>query len=383
MISVCMIVKNEAKVLQKCLESIQGFADELIIVDTGSSDQTVNIAKKFTNNVYDFKWCNDFAKARNFSISKATKKYIFQLDADEIFNIEIVDELKELLVKENPVLVNTTIKEFTSSDSFYMAIGNNPRLFLNRSDIKYYRPYHEMVTKDCKKISHEENLKIINFNKIVTTHYGYDYGFLAQKYQRGIDIMSKWIESNNNDDYILTKLADSYMNIGDLDKAYELSKKAYTINSKSKDNIFVYANILLQQDKNKEVIDILSKIKNKSFYDEFFYNFLGSAYFNSKNYNKAKKNFLKAIEKNQNYSNSFSNLALVYMVNEENDKAIKNFQKAYNLNKHDFNALKNMGWLYLKLNDINNMIKFFQMSLDINPNQNDIISFLKENNLIK
>jgi tetratricopeptide (TPR) repeat protein len=378
-----MIVKNEAKVLQKCLESIQDFADELIIVDTGSSDQTVNIAKKFTNNVYDFQWCDDFAQARNFSISKATKKYIFQLDADEIFNTEIVDELKDLLVKENPVLVNTTIKEFTSSDSFYMAIGNNPRLFLNRSDIKYYRPYHEMVTKDCKKISHEENLKIINFNKIVTTHYGYDYGSILQKYQRGIDIMSKWIESNSNDDYILTKLADSYMNIGDLNKAYELSKKAYNINSKSKDNIFVYANILLQQDKNKEVIDILSKIKNKNFYDEFFYNFLGSAYFNSKNYNKAKKNFLKAIEKNQNYSNSFSNLALVYMVNEENEKAIRNFQKAYNLNKHDFNALKNMGWLYLKLNDINNMIKFFQMSLDINPNQNDIISFLKDNNLIK
>jgi glycosyltransferase involved in cell wall biosynthesis len=382
MISVCLIVKNEADKIEKCLNSIKEFADELIIVDTGSTDNTINIIKKYTPFVYEFKWCDDFAKARNFAISKATKKYIFQLDADEIFNNEISQNLRQLLIQKNPVLVNTTIKEFTSKESFYIAKANNPRIFLNRNDIQYYRPYHEMVTKDCNKIAKNENLEIINFNDIVTTHYGYDYTTIEQKHSRGINIMSKWIENNPNDDYILSKLAHCYLEIANIDKAYELSKKAYGINNNKKDNIFIYSNILLTLDKNQNVIKVLNNIKNNNIKDEFFYNLIGSAYFNSKNYSKAKKFFLKAININPNYSNSFSNLGLIYMLNNEYEKAIKNFTIATNLNNQDFNSFKNLAWMYAHINKIDNMIVNLQKSLNINPKQNDILSFIKDNNLI-
>ena len=72
-ISLCMIVKNEELVLGRCLESIKDLVEEIIIVDTGSTDKTKEIAKLYTNNIYDFKWINDFSAARNFSFSKATK----------------------------------------------------------------------------------------------------------------------------------------------------------------------------------------------------------------------------------------------------------------------------------------------------------------------
>ena len=72
-ISLCMIVKNEEKILKRCLDSIVDLMDEIIIVDTGSLDRTKEIAKKYTNNVYDYQWKDDFADARNFSFSKATK----------------------------------------------------------------------------------------------------------------------------------------------------------------------------------------------------------------------------------------------------------------------------------------------------------------------
>ena len=82
-ISLCMIVKDEEAVLDKCLKSVHDLVDEIIIVDTGSTDKTKEIAKKYTDKIYDFKWVDDFAKARNYSFSKATKDYIFWLDADD------------------------------------------------------------------------------------------------------------------------------------------------------------------------------------------------------------------------------------------------------------------------------------------------------------
>jgi len=82
-ISLCMIVKNEEEVLARCLASVQDIADEIIIVDTGSTDRTKAIAGQFTNKIYDFQWIDDFSAARNISFSLATQAYILWLDADD------------------------------------------------------------------------------------------------------------------------------------------------------------------------------------------------------------------------------------------------------------------------------------------------------------
>ncbi|MEE1490960.1 MAG: glycosyltransferase family 2 protein, partial [Massilioclostridium sp.] len=83
-ISLCMIVKNEEDVLARCLDCVQGIADEIVIVDTGSTDRTKEIAGEYTDKVYDFEWIDDFAAARNFSFSKASCDYILWLDADDV-----------------------------------------------------------------------------------------------------------------------------------------------------------------------------------------------------------------------------------------------------------------------------------------------------------
>ena len=81
-LSLCLIVKDEEKLLHNFLSSVKDFADEIIIVDTGSKDRSKKIAKEFTKKVYDFEWKDEFSKARNFSISKATKDWILILDPD-------------------------------------------------------------------------------------------------------------------------------------------------------------------------------------------------------------------------------------------------------------------------------------------------------------
>ena len=83
-LSLCMIVRDEEDVLGRCLESVKDLADEIIIVDTGSSDRTKEIAAYYTDRIYDFEWCDDFSAARNFAFSKGTKDFLMWLDADDV-----------------------------------------------------------------------------------------------------------------------------------------------------------------------------------------------------------------------------------------------------------------------------------------------------------
>jgi glycosyltransferase involved in cell wall biosynthesis len=111
-ISVCMIVKNEAPNLARCLQSVKDLADEIIIVDTGSEDQTVQIASKFTDKVFHFDWCDDFSAARNQSLKHATCDWILIIDADEALEPRSVQILPHLLNAHNnsvPLLLNARV----------------------------------------------------------------------------------------------------------------------------------------------------------------------------------------------------------------------------------------------------------------------------------
>ena len=87
-VSVCMIVKNEEKVLGRCLDSLAGIADEIVIADTGSTDGTKAIAAQHNAKIFDFPWNGDFSAARNFAFSKASMEYIYSADADEVLDEE-------------------------------------------------------------------------------------------------------------------------------------------------------------------------------------------------------------------------------------------------------------------------------------------------------
>lgn len=100
-ISVCIIVKNESETVERCLESVKPFADEIIVVDTGSVDDTKAKARKFTDKIYDFKWINDFSAARNHAIEKATSDYLFWLDADDVIDTESALKIAALKTEKN------------------------------------------------------------------------------------------------------------------------------------------------------------------------------------------------------------------------------------------------------------------------------------------
>lgn len=150
-ISLCMIVKNEEKVLSRCLDSIKGLMDEIIIVDTGSTDRTKEIARQYTNLVYDFSWCDDFAAARNFSFSKATMEYIYAPDADEYLdslNYKRFAMLKKALLPEIEIV---QMKYITPSE--FNTIQNSstelrPKLYRRLRTFCWINPVHETVRLD-------------------------------------------------------------------------------------------------------------------------------------------------------------------------------------------------------------------------------------------
>ena len=103
-ISVCMIVKNEEEDLPSCLDSLRRIADEYVIVDTGSTDRTKEIAESFGAKVYDFTWVDDFAAARNFAFSKATCDYIYSADADETLDRDNIARFLSLKQHMDPAI---------------------------------------------------------------------------------------------------------------------------------------------------------------------------------------------------------------------------------------------------------------------------------------
>ncbi len=132
-ISVCLIVKNEESVIGRCLKSVILFADEIIVVDTGSGDKTKEIASKFTDKIYDLKWNDDFSAARNYAFSKASCNYLFWIDADDVISEENARKIIE--IKNNEPCFDTYMFRYA------VAFDKN-----GNATFEYYR---ERLMKNC------------------------------------------------------------------------------------------------------------------------------------------------------------------------------------------------------------------------------------------
>lgn len=172
-ISLCMIVKNEEEVLDNCLSSVKEACDEMIIVDTGSMDKTKEIAKQYTNKIYDFTWIDDFSAARNFAFSHATKDFIMWLDADDILQEEDLEKLLELKKKLTSSVDVVSMKYHLAFDD----IGNptfsfkRNRLVKRSNQFKWRGFVHEYlevsghILHSDIAVTHNKHLKETGFDK--------------------------------------------------------------------------------------------------------------------------------------------------------------------------------------------------------------------------
>lgn len=217
-VSLCMIVRDEEKVLRRCLESVKDVVDEIVIVDTGSVDKTKEIAAEFTNNIYDFSWCDDFSAARNFAFSKGTEEYLLWLDADDVFPpgekrkfFDLKEELEKHPVDVVMMRYDTTFDEQGRAVFSYY----RERLIRKCSMVTWHGRVHEVIVpfgtvrymdihvehrKEKKEYS-DRNLRIYEtmqkqgekLNARELFYYGREL-FYHRKYQRAAEIFEKFLK---------------------------------------------------------------------------------------------------------------------------------------------------------------------------------------------
>jgi len=220
-VSLCMIVKNEEETLQRTLESVKKYVDEMIVVDTGSTDKTKEIATSMGAKLYDYKWENDFASARNFAKEQATGDWILQLDADEYFMNDEASFIKEEIEKTDKLALFIQITNLVAQNQ----IGNShsyARLFKNIPELSYQYRIHEQVLKNGQPISAgSSSLRII--------HTGYTDETIKKKNKRvrNMKILEAELKKNPKDSFMLFNMANEYTSLGKNEKALEYLKKAH------------------------------------------------------------------------------------------------------------------------------------------------------------
>lgn len=252
-ISLAMIVKNEEEVLRECLNSVKGIVDEMVLVDTGSKDNTVDIAKEFGVELYEFKWCNDFSLARNFAAEKCSGDWILVLDADEVVTLGdrkvLIDFAKEKSYRIGKIQQFNKYKE----DGEICFSREYISRFYPRG-ILYKGAIHEQLNTDLPRINMEFRVD----------HSGY---FEKDKSIRNLDILFKEFKSNKEDPYVLYQLAHTLRIAKRYEEAEIYFKMCYErINIKysfEKSFLISYIYNIINTKKFSDGIDIIDKYKTR------------------------------------------------------------------------------------------------------------------------
>ena len=181
-ISLCMIVRDEEMVLERCLESVANIVDEIVVVDTGSVDKTKDVAKKFTDQIYDYVWCDDFSAARNFAFSKGNCEYLMWMDADDVFPAS--EKRKFFDMKEN--------LEKQPCD-MVMMIYDAAFDVERKSSLSYYR---ERLIRNCPQARWEGRVHevIVPFGKVRQVDIHFEHRKEKKEYsERNLNIYEKMI----------------------------------------------------------------------------------------------------------------------------------------------------------------------------------------------
>jgi len=348
-----MIVKNEEKYLEQCLNSIKELVDEIIIVDTGSTDRTKEIAARFTNKIFDFQWCDDFAAARNESLKHATGDWILVLDADETISAQDHERIKKLIATDAFVgyflVLRNYLNEVNLTNYFYskddIYLESKPysgwketsalRLFENKCQLMYRGVIHESISLHnlgSKKIS-ESNIPIHHFGNVLKPITTEKHDFYEQLTLKKAD------QDPNFFSYF--ELGNVYVRKEDLDKALIFFQKSVELNS----NFFEGLHML------------------------------GNVYLMKREFDLAKNCYLRALKLKSKNADLYSNLALIFINEKDYSGAIDCFIQSITLNPKNAAAHFQLGKCFHLMGDNNRAYLALKNALELNPKYKDEVEF--------
>ena len=225
MLSLSMIVRDEAERLAACLRSVQGFVDEMVVVDTGSSDDTVAIAEGLGATVHRIDWPGDFAPARNQALQWVSGDWVLVLDADEQLRPEAREPLRQLMEQPELLLVNLLRQELGALQSPY---SNVSRLFRRHPAIRWSRAYHSLVDDSVAELlQREPHWRIADCSTPALLHDGYRPELLSagNKAARLRSAMEAELLARPDDPYACAKLGSLEVAEGQAQRGIELLRR--------------------------------------------------------------------------------------------------------------------------------------------------------------
>ena len=226
-LSACVITKNEEENIGTWLASMKKIADEMIVVDTGSTDRTVEMAKEAGARVFHHTWQNDFAAAKNAALEKAEGDWILFLDADEYFSPQTLPKVRPLLEKveasPKPIVgvICRLINIDKDQDNRFMGAIFQLRIFRNSRDLRYEGKIHEHIV-DVRREEHE----MFATPELVIFHTGYSLHLVRKKLERNLDFLRQKEEAQGESVDDALHYMDCYYGLGDFAKAAEYAQKA-------------------------------------------------------------------------------------------------------------------------------------------------------------
>lgn len=345
MLSLCLITKNEEKNLPRCLTAAQGVVDEIIVVDTGSSDKTVEIAKSFGAKTYTFSWNDDFSLARNESLKYATQPWILVLDADEAVFKEDLRRLKKFLPKatadgyimETRNYTNqTNLANWKASSSVEGFTGYVPshkvRLFKNDPRIRFSNKVHELVEPSIR--AYKGTMLLID--DVSVHHYGYAAGD-----QRNLKLLE---ETENKDIKKKYELAVAYLNTGDYAKSLDLFLE---VAKENRNYAFTLRNI-------------------------------GTLYLKAGRLERAVEYFQESLKIHPNDAATYNNLGVVFMKLKAYDKAAACFARASRIEPKDPRPLRSLALVYKEQGKIEQARVLLEKALKVFPKHPVLEEVMKE-----
>lgn len=374
LLSVCMIVKDEEKVLSRCLESIHGVADEIIVVDTGSQDRTKEIAMRYTDKVFDFEWINDFSKARNYAASKATGEWIFVIDADEFVDKESFKKFKQELEKNPPKnsILSIQIVSFTGENAKDTSLNYHDRIYKNDGNISYQRPVHEVLVH--KDLNENNKREIVDF-QIFHTGYMTDVVKGKNKSERNLNLLLNKKDKEAIDYFFI---GNEYKSRGEIDKAINFYQKAYQLKKDIhldwvRRLLFDLVDCLHEKKRDKEALDIIHSCEQvfPNLVDFKFYK--GIIFYNKEQYKTSKK-ILENILSEKDKLVSFRSpdfleywplkiLGNIYEKENELHKAVHCYSKALSINDADDELWSKLIFLLGKHSSLKELAEFLNRNV--------------------
>jgi glycosyltransferase involved in cell wall biosynthesis len=376
-LSLCMIVKNEEASLPKCLSSVKDVVNEMVVLDTGSSDRTPDIAKQFGAKLHHFQWCNDFSAARNEALKYVTGDWVLVLDADEVLTREIVPQLQGAIQNEDYLLINLVRHEVLAQQSPYSLVS---RLFRKHPDICFSRPYHALVDDSVSGIlAKAAHWQVGYLEGLAILHSGYQKATIAQqnKSAKAQAAMEEFIATHPHDPYVCSKLGALYVESGKISQGVELLARGIAAaeeNYETLYELYYHLGIAYTRSQNpKKAISYYQAAIRLPIYPILKlggYNNLGNLLKEGGDLNGAKTAYQKALKIDPCFAAGHYNLGMTLKAMGLLVDAIASYQKAIEFNPNYAEAFQNLGVVLLKLGYVKDSLAVFGQAIALHQQYN-------------